>query len=532
VSQAEDPTRRNFLLQCGAATGAVASGLLAPRGVGAAPAVVPPESARPIAAQGLQIGDVAGERAIVWSRADRASRLVVEWDTSARFGNARRVLGPHALETTDYTARIDLTDLPRDRDIFVRASFQGLTHERASSEPLFGRFRSAPRQRRGVRFVWSGDTAGQGFGINPDIGGMRIYETMRARRPDFFIHSGDTIYADGPIPAEKVVEEGKVWRNLVTPEKSKVAETLDEFRGAYRYNLMDQNVRRFNAEVPQLWQWDDHEVTNNWSVSKNLSANPAYTEKNVLLLAARGTRAFQEYAPLRHHDESESDRVYRHIPYGSLLDVFMLDMRSYRGPNTNNRQTAQSSETTFLGAEQLAWIKRELLSSCATWKVIAADMPLGLRIGDGKDAAGNDLWEAISNGDDGVALGRELEIADLLRFIKHHNVRNVVWLTADVHYCAAHHYQPSRAEFTDFAPFWEFVAGPLNAGAFGPNALDATFGPEVVFQQAPPAANYSPLSGYQFFGQVDIDERSAAMQVSLVDLAGNTVFTHTLEPQR
>ena len=532
MSQAEDPTRRDFLVQFGAASGVVVSGLSLPRGARAAPAIVAPDSARPISALGLQIGDVAGERAIVWSRADRAARLLVEWDTSARFGNARRIVGPHALETSDYTARVDLTDLPHDREIFVRASFLGLSNERATSEPLFGRFRSAPRQRRGVRFVWSGDTAGQGFGINPDIGGMRIYETMRARRPDFFIHSGDNIYADGPIPAEKVVEDGKLWRNLVTPEKSKVAETLDEFRGNYRYNLMDQNVRRFNAEVPQLWQWDDHEVTNNWSVSKDLSANAAYTEKDVLLLAARGTRAFQEYAPLRHHDESESERVYRHIPYGSLLDVFMLDMRSYRGPNTNNRQPTQSNETTFLGADQLTWIKRELLRSCATWKVIAADMPLGLLVGDGKDSAGNDLWEAIANGDDGAALGRELEIADLLRFIKHHNVRNVVWLTADVHYCAAHHYQPSRAKFTDFAPFWEFVAGPLNAGAFGPNALDATFGPEVVFQKAPPAANYSPLSGYQFFGQVDIDERSADMVVSLVDLAGNTVFTHTLEPQR
>jgi alkaline phosphatase D len=457
---------------------------------------------------------------------------VVEWDTSARFGNARRVVGPHALETTDFTARIDLTDLPRDRDIFVRASFQGLTQERAVSEPLFGRFRSAPRQRRGVRFVWGGDTAGQGFGINPDFGGMRIYETMRARRPDFFIHSGDNIYADGPIPAEKVVEEGKVWRNLVTPEKSKVAETLDEFRGAYRYNLMDENLRRFNAEVPQLWQWDDHEVSNNWSAAKDLSGNAAYTEKNIFLLAARGTRAFQEYAPLRHHDESESERVYRHVPYGCQLDVYLLDMRSYRGPNTTNRQPTQSGDTDFLGADQLAWLKRELLSSRATWKVIAADMPIGLLVGDGKDAAGQDLWEAVANGDDGVALGRELEIADLLRFIKQHNIRNVVWLTADVHYCAAHHYQPSRAKFTDFAPFWEFVAGPLNAGAFGPNALDATFGPEVVFQKAPPAAGYSPLSGYQFFGQVDIDEHSAAMQVSLVDLAGNTVFAHTLEPQR
>ena len=66
-------------------------------------------------------------------------------------------------------------------------------------------------------------------------------------------------------------------------------------------------------------------------------------------------------------------------------------------------------------------------------------------------------------------LGRELEIADLLRFIKTRRIRNVVWITGDMHYCAAHHYDPARARFTDFDPFWEFVAGPLHAGTFGPN---------------------------------------------------------------
>lgn len=87
---------------------------------------------------------------------------------------------------------------------------------------------------------------------------------------------------------------------------------------------------------------------------------------------------------------------------------------------------------------------------------------------------------------------RELEIADLLRFVQRAEVRNTVWLTADVHYCAAHHYSPERAAFKDFAPFWEFVAGPLNAGSFGPNALDGTFGPQVMFQKAPLVQNSSP----------------------------------------
>ena len=38
--------------------------------------------------------------------------------------------------------------------------------------------------------------------------------------------------------------------------------------------------------------------------------------------------------------------------------------------------------------------------------------------------------------------GRELEIADLLRFIKIAGITNTVWLTADVHYTAAHYYDP------------------------------------------------------------------------------------------
>jgi alkaline phosphatase D len=129
-----------------------------------------------------------------------------------------------------------------------------------------------------------------------------------------------------------------VWTNIVTPEVAKVAETLNEFRGRHRYNLLDENVRRFNAEVPQIWQWDDHEVTNNWSDSKNLSGDSRYTEKNVPLLIARGTRAFLEYALMRPFLVRESQRVYRRFSYGPLLDLFVVDMRSYRGPNTANLQ--------------------------------------------------------------------------------------------------------------------------------------------------------------------------------------------------
>ena len=245
--------------------------------------------------------------------------------------------------------------------MFVRVTFQGLDNDRAISEPVAGRFvvppaplaaegRTRGRARGDVRFLWSGDTAGQGFGINPGFGGMKIYEAMRQRKPLFFIHSGDTIYADSPIPSTLTVEDGKVWTNLVTPQVAKVAETLDEFRGRYRYNLMDENLRRFNAEVPQIWQWDDHDVMNNWSDSKDLSDDTRYTEKNVPLLIARGGRAFREYAPMRPFDARESQRVYRRFGYGPLLDVFVIDMRSYRGPNTANLQTSPTPTRLFSDA--------------------------------------------------------------------------------------------------------------------------------------------------------------------------------------
>ena len=94
-------------------------------------------------------------------------------------------------------------------------------------------------------------------------------------------------------------------------------------------------------------------------------------------------------------------------------------------------------------------------------------MPIGLNVGDGAGADGKPRWEAVANGEPGAPKGRELEFAELLRHLKRERVRNVVWLTADVHYCAAHWYEPNQAAFSDFDGFWEFVAGPLNAAWFG-----------------------------------------------------------------
>ena len=46
-------------------------------------------------------------------------------------------------------------------------------------------FRSAPDTARPIRFAWSADVNGQGFGINPEWGGLKMFDTIRRRELDF-----------------------------------------------------------------------------------------------------------------------------------------------------------------------------------------------------------------------------------------------------------------------------------------------------------------------------------------------------------
>jgi alkaline phosphatase D len=245
-------SRRRFLATAAASTAMSAVG-------GVARPYLSRAADRPLITHGIQSGDVSVDSAVIWARADRPARMLAEIATSDSFKTIHRAVFVDALPEADFTANALIDGLPAGQDIFYRIRFQDLSSPTIVGEPMTGRFRTAPSDRRSISFVWSGDTAGQGWGIDEARGGMRAYATMLRNRPDFFIHNGDTVYADGPIYAEQKMPNGETWKNLVTEEKSKPAETLAEFRGNYKYNLLDRNVLAFNAEVPIFSQWDDHE---------------------------------------------------------------------------------------------------------------------------------------------------------------------------------------------------------------------------------------------------------------------------------
>jgi alkaline phosphatase D len=278
---------------------------------------------------------------------------------------------------------------------------------------------------------------GQGWGIDLARGGLRSYESMRRFDPDVFVHCGDTIYADTPLSEAVVLEDGAVWRDVVTPAKAKVAETLDEFRGNYLYNLLDENVRRFNAETAQVALWDDHEVLN--------TGTPASGSRTI----ATRRRASPCWPP---------------AASGPSLST----SRSAAPPRTPGRRSAGSSRS------------RGCCGSC---------VPRGCATSRGSPATSTAPRPTAST--------------------------------------------PTAPASRSSTPFWEFVAGPLHAGTFGPAPLDPTFGPERRFLGIPAGMkpNRPPSEGLQFFGTLEIDPASRLLTARLHDASGRELFSEALAPE-
>lgn len=464
-------------------------------------------SSVPRITHGLQIGDVQSGRALVWARASEPAKLVLEWDTTDKFDKATSVAGPVVTPESGLAATVAIEGLPDGQTVFVRGRFEREA-QRGASDREIARFQT-PRADA-FRIAWTGDTCGQGYGRNPEWGGLLGYKALREAQPAMWVHSGDMIYADNPIPAELKLGD-RVWKNVTNEHVARVAQTLDDFRARYQYTLDDDHARALAGEVPIVAQWDDHEIHNNWWPHQNLAAedNRYTVQPDASVLAAYARQAMLEWTPV------PKGPVQRVIHYGPLLDIIVLDCRSFRTANP-----VGGGDADMLGAAQVRWFIDAVTRSTARWKVIACDQPIGLVIGDGPDGTRNEGW---ADGDPAVH-GRERELATILSAIRGH--KNLLWVTADVHYAAAHHFDPARATFPDFDPFYELVAGPIHAGSFGPNQLDPSFGPELKFQWAPTAQNAAPWDGFQSFGTIDV--HPDALQCALVGIDGKPRYSVTI----
>lgn len=444
--------------------------------------------------------------------------MMVEWALASSFGDVRRIDGPHVSRESDFTGKVRLDQLPAASRIHYRVRFDG---ERAS-EVVSGSFTTAPRHddARDVLMAWSGDVNGQGWGIEEKLG-MPAVSALAARRPDLYVSCGDSIYADDPIVREVRLPDGRTYRNVVTEAKGHVAQTLDDFRGAHLYARHAREVRDFAGTTPTFAIWDDHEVRNNWFPGQTLTGDPRYRETNIDTLAAFARRAMLEHAP---EVRAADAPMYRSVRWGARLELFLLDGRGHRTKNW-----PAPPEEAFFGPAQMAWLASALTASTATWKVIACNMPLGLVI-DEREPDGSVGFDGVGNGN-GLPKGREVELARLFSTLARAGTKNLVFVTADVHFAAAHRFDAEKAQHKEMPTFHEFIAGPLHASAFGRKALDDTFGVEVLYVNAEWDTFGTPADPKtQTFGTIAIDGRSGTMTVSLVDGTGHDLHTTVLRP--
>ena len=278
--------------------------------------------------------------ALLWSRADRPSRLVAEISRDSGLPARRHrpgagrdaTLRPHRRDQPQPAALRHRPPLPDPRGRPRRPP----ALQRGGHRPAADRARS--RRRRPLPVVRRHRRAGLGRQPGP----RRLPDRRRdARAPPPTSSSAaattSTPTARSSSPCR--CPTARTWRNLTTPEKSKVAETLDEFRGQFRYNLLADNWRAFLAETAQVIAVGRPRGHQQLVPGRDPATTPGTPRSGSTCSRPGPHRAFHEYLPVAPISPDPEGRVYRVIQYGPLLDVFVLDMRTHKDPNTANRET-------------------------------------------------------------------------------------------------------------------------------------------------------------------------------------------------
>jgi len=460
---------------------------------------------------GVMIGDVSDNSAILWSRANRKSKMTVELEGDLNDDKLPTVI---VNENNNFTGQIHLHGLKPDSIYRYKVIFRDLDHEHSQSEKLTGSFRTAPRNetQQNIKFAWGGDVAGQNV-CRDEKKGFPVFSAINQQQWNFFIGLGDLIYADGLCTAT-----GRYGNPQIAGDFIKSAD-LYNYWAHWSYNRKDPGFQRLLANTPYLAVWDDHEVVNDFGPLHDTRSSAPYTPGEHLLPI--GLKAFLDYNPVSSATEVTPKRLYRNIRWGKHVELFLLDTRQYR--DANFMPDNQDAPKTMLGREQLTWLKEKLAASDATWKIIVSSVPMSIPTGF-PPSGGRDGWGNFDQ--DG---GFEYELKEILRFMQQHGIKNNVWLTTDVHFSEGFKYQPF-SEHPDFNVY-EFVSGPLNAGLFPNKAFDTSLGAErLFFYGAPKKLNYSQALAYFTYGAIEVAD-NGDMTVRIINALGDVVAEQFLPVQ-
>ena len=230
--------------------------------------------------------------------------------------------------STDFTTRFELSGLKPSTVYAVKV-------ESKSGASYSGSFRTAPAESERAEICFSVVT-GQDFYRRDDaLRGHKIYPRMQHLDLDFFVHTGDIEYYDRPYPYATNLEFAR-WKM------------------ARMYGL--PNLVEFHRQTPSYFIKDDHDTTRDDAWPKM-----DYGE----LTWDQGLNLFREHFPVL-------DKNYRTIRWGKDLQVWLVEGRDFRTPNT----APDGPEKSIWGKEQKEWFFRTVLESDATFRVLISPTPV------------------------------------------------------------------------------------------------------------------------------------------------------------
>lgn len=362
--------------------------------------------------QGPMIGATTPDSLTIWTRATGMFGIAVEYATRRDFADARTTAPVPATEANDLVAKVTISGLKPDTDYWYRIKADGVNDRYA---PLPFRTRTAPVARRPIRIAF-----GSCCRIQIDAV-QQIWDSVAAVEPDLFLWLGDNIYADSDAEAA--------------------------FTDLYGRQRAVPALARLGTRVPQLATWDDHD----FGYNDSFADNP---------VKAMTTRVFNRWWANPSAGSADAPGIFFRHSFGPV-DIFMLDGRTHR-----------VAGQTMLGAGQLAWLKRELMASKATFKILASGG------GWSRAEAGGDSWAEYLD-----------ERNHILNFIRDQKISGCLGISGDVHMAEANCVPWSEQGGYDF---YDLVSSGL-AQIITDKFVDQT--PEVRMR--------TPFTGSTNFGLLD-----------------------------
>jgi alkaline phosphatase D len=429
---------------------------------------------------GVASGDVTPASVVLWTRVDGEGDVRAQVAKDESFNDLVVEGKQHSTSDHDFVIKLGIEGLEPATRYYYR-----FLPPSGDPSPV-GTFQTAPSldTAADVTFAYSGDSAAH---LKP----FTLLSAVQQDDPAFFVYLGDTVIADPEL-------EG-------LPQ----ATTLPEYRDLYKVNREDEHLSSLLASTSTYAIWDDHEVVNDFA---GQDVDPA--------MMAAGRQAFFEYMPIR-EDQTDPNRLYRTFQWGKDVELFILDERQYRSAeaictddkgNTISlpsiegdaacKQGIADPSRTMLGQEQKEWFKQALLSSTAKFKFIINEVPISDFL-----LLPYDRWE-----------GYPAERDELFSFIEDNGIKNVTFLTTDLHGAVVNTLKNGSMEI---------ITGPIARETIGQELEALNVSTELLKGLLPGITDeYYNLDIYNY-GLVKVltSETPARVEIEIKDGEGNLLHT-------